>query len=45
MEGDKQERFHFTRDNPDLVEYMLALRTELHMRIVMPAVVRHDEAP
>ena len=32
MEGDKQERFHFTRDNPDLVAYMLALRTELHMR-------------
>ena len=35
MEGDKQERFHFTRDNPDLVAYMLAL----HMRIVVPAVV------
>ena len=25
--GDRQERFLFTRDNPDLVAYMLALRT------------------
>ena len=42
-EGDKQERFLFTRDNPDLVSYMLALRTELLMRVVMPAVVKHSE--
>ena len=28
-----------------MVSYMLALRTELHMRIVMPAVVKHDKAP
>ena len=42
-EGDKQERFRFTRDNPDLVAYMLALRTELHMRMVMPAIVPHND--
>jgi len=42
-EGDKQERFRFTRDNPDLVAYMLALRTELHMRMVMPAIVPHSD--
>ena len=30
------------KDSPDLVSYMLALRTELHMRIVMPAVVPHS---
>ena len=35
----RQERFEFARDNPDLVAYMLTLRTELLMRIVMPAVV------
>merc|ERR1712110_114942 len=33
-EGDKEERFVFTRENPDLVSYELALRTELHMRMV-----------
>ena len=32
-EGDKQERFLFVRDNPDLLAYMLAMRTELLMRI------------
>ena len=32
----RQERFEFARDNPDLVAYMLTLRTELLMRIVMP---------
>jgi len=42
-EGDKQERFRFTRDSPDLVAYMLALRTELHMRMVMPAIVPHND--
>ena len=41
--GDKQERFVFTRDNPDLVAYMLALRTELLMRMVMPAVLKHSD--
>jgi len=40
--GDRQERFEFVRDSPDLVAYMLALRTELLMRVVMPAVVRHS---
>ena len=39
----KQERFLFVKDSPDLVSYMLALRTELHMRIVMPAVVPYSE--
>ena len=42
--GDLQERFLFTRENPDLVAYMLALRTELLMRIVMPSVVKHSDA-
>jgi len=41
-DGYKEERFLFARDNPDLVAYMLALRTELHMRMVMPAVVPHS---
>ena len=40
--GDKHERFLFTRDNPDLVAYMLSLRTELLMRIVMPSIVPHS---
>ena len=40
--GARQERFEFARDNPDLVAYMLTLRTELLMRIVMPAVVGHS---
>ena len=42
--GNRQERFEFGRDNPDLVAYTLALRTELLMRIVMPAVVDHSDA-
>ena len=41
--GARQERFEFARDNADLVAYMLTLRTELLMRIVMPAVVGHSE--
>ena len=45
-DGDKQERFAFVRDNPDLVAQMIALRTELLMRMVMPAIVPHSaEAP
>ena len=44
--GDKQERFEFVRDSPDLVAQMLAIRTELLMRMVMPEVVKHsDEEP
>lgn len=43
-EGEKEERFAFTKDNPDLVAYEMALRTELHMRMVMPAIVPHSEA-
>ena len=42
--GARQERFEFARDNPDLVAYMLTLRTELLMRIVMPAVVGHSDS-
>ena len=42
-EGDKQGRFMFTRDNPDLVAYQMMLRGELHMRMVMPAIVPHSE--
>ena len=40
----KRVRFMFARDNPDLVMYMLKLRAELHMRMVMPTVVRHSAA-
>ena len=40
--GSKEERFEFTRENPDLVSYQLALRTELLMRMVMPAIVPHS---
>ena len=36
-------RFDFTRDAPDVVTYMVALRTELNMRVVMPAIVPHTE--
>ena len=42
-EGDKEERFAFTRENPDLVAYEMALRAELHMRMVMPAIVPHSD--
>ena len=31
----------FVRDRPDIVTYMVALRTELLMRVVMPSVVPH----
>ena len=31
----------FVRDRPDIVTYMVALRTELLMRMVMPSVVPH----
>ena len=41
--GNAEERFIFARDNPDLVAFMLCLRTELHMRMVMPTVVRQTE--
>jgi len=41
--GNAETRFLFARDNPDLVAFMLALRTELHMRMVMPTVVRQTE--
>ena len=44
--GDRRERFTFTKECPDLVAYMIAVRTELLMRVVMPAVVPHSaEAP
>jgi hypothetical protein len=38
----KEERFLFTRDAPDLVAFMLSLRTGLHMWMVMPSVVPHS---
>jgi len=41
-----QERFEFVRDNPDLATQMIALRTELLMRVLMPTLVPHsDEIP
>ena len=39
----KQVRFEFTRDAPDLATFMISLRAELQMRIVMPAIVPHTE--
>ena len=39
-------RYAFARDCPDVVAYAIALRTELHMKMVMPSVVPHsEEAP
>ena len=32
----------FVRDRPDIVTYMVALRSELLMRVVMPSVVPHN---
>ena len=37
-----QERFSFTKNSADLVAYMMAVRTELLMRVVMPEVVPHS---
>ena len=37
-------RFDFVRSAPDLVAYMVALRTELSMRVVMPALVPASDA-
>ena len=38
----KQVRYNFVRDRPDLVAYIMALRAELNMRIVMPTMVPHS---
>ena len=38
-----QVRFDFVRNAPDIVAFLIALRTELHMRIVQPALVPHTE--
>ena len=38
----QQVRFDFTRDHPDLVPYMIALRTALNTSMVMRAVVPHS---
>ena len=35
-------RHAFVRDRPDIVTYMVALRAELLMRVVMPSVVPHN---
>ena len=40
----KDVRFDFARGNPDIVQYMVALRTELLMRMVLPTTVPHDAA-
>ena len=39
----EQVRFDFVWDAPDIATFMVSLRTELHMRIVMPAIVPHTE--
>ena len=38
----RRARFKFVRDSPDIVSYMLSLRAELLMRIVMPTVLPHS---
>ena len=38
-------RFDFVRDAPDIAAYMVALRAELHMRIVMPGDAAHGSVP
>ena len=43
MDEHAHVRFAFTKNAPDLVAYMLTLRTELNMRILMPTVVPHDK--
>ena len=37
-------RFDFVRSAPDLAAFMIALRTEMSMRVVMPEIVPHTEA-
>jgi hypothetical protein len=39
---DKSARHEFVRDCPDLVAYVLALRAELLMKVVMPSVMPHS---
>ena len=39
----RQVRYDFIRDAPDVASFQIALRTELNMKIVMPAVVPHSE--
>ena len=39
-----RERFAFIRDSPDLATYMVSLRTELMMRVLMPTLVPHSAA-
>ena len=40
----KQQRYDFVKHSPDLVVYMHALRAELIMRMVMPAVLGSSSA-
>ena len=40
---ERNVRFDFTRDATDISASMLALRTELHMKVVMPSIVGHSE--
>ena len=42
-EGQRRERSEFVRENADLVAQLMALRVELNMRVVMPAVVPHSD--
>ena len=39
----RRVRFQFTRNAPDICSYMMALRSELHMRVVMPTIVPHTK--
>ena len=39
----RQVRYDFVRDAPDVAAYQIALRTELNMKIVMPAVIPPSE--
>ena len=39
----RQARYNFIQDRPNHAAYIIALRAELNMRIVMPSVVPHSE--
>ena len=41
--GERRSRGVFVQENADLVSQIMALRVELTMRVVMPAVVPHSQ--
>ncbi len=39
----REIRYRFIRDAPDIATFMVSLRAELHMRVVIPAVLPHSD--